>query len=203
LECWLASELRHLRGGKTVFDLRCGTGLLLSHVCAKVDALGIGVDIAAAPRGRSNVNLARADFASLPLRAGSMDAAYSLDALYLADEPVAALTEVRRVLRRGAGLFFTVYTACGPVPGLRSLCADWRPMLREAGFRRWRVRDWSREWRTLTARKHVLRLQHGRRLLRLAGSSARRELAVSRSVLRSKPSSCLQSVRRAEIEAYA
>lgn len=50
--------------------------------------------------------LVRADALHLPLRTGTLDGATGHSFLYLLDDPVAALVEVRRALRPGGGVAF-------------------------------------------------------------------------------------------------
>ncbi|MCU0647091.1 MAG: metalloregulator ArsR/SmtB family transcription factor [Gemmatimonadaceae bacterium] len=95
----------------TVGDLGCGTGALATHLAPFV-AHVIGVDASremlTAARARAhdlrNITFKRGDLEALPLEDASLDLATMLLVLHHVAEPVAALTEVRRVLRPGGRL---------------------------------------------------------------------------------------------------
>lgn len=89
-------------------DLGCGTGDLtarLARHAARVVAVNRSAAMLKAARrrlsGQGNVELYRADLASLPLEDASCDAALLVLALTYLPEPAAALVEAARVLRPG------------------------------------------------------------------------------------------------------
>jgi ubiquinone/menaquinone biosynthesis C-methylase UbiE len=92
----------------TVADLGCGTGSVTAEIAPYVRQV-IGVDNSAAmlkaarsrTAGLHNVDLRLGDLESLPLEAGSADAALLLLALTYVPDPSAVLSEVARVLKRG------------------------------------------------------------------------------------------------------
>jgi SAM-dependent methyltransferase len=95
-----------LAGARSVLDLGCGVGALLSHIRgAAPDALVVGLDrteamVALAPR---RFALVVGDAASLPLGDDSLDAVTMAFMLFHLPEPSDGLAEVARVLRpRGA-----------------------------------------------------------------------------------------------------
>jgi ArsR family transcriptional regulator len=91
----------------TVADLGCGTGQVAAALAPHVRRV-IGVDQSAAmlkaarrrTAGCSNVELHQGRLEALPLEDESVDAALLLLALTYVEEPLAALGEARRVLRR-------------------------------------------------------------------------------------------------------
>lgn len=91
-----------------VADLGCGTGnaaeLLAPHVREVIAVDRSGPMIEAARKrlaALSNVRFVEGDLTAIPLENGSIDAATCSLVLHHVPDPVAALTEVRRVLRPG------------------------------------------------------------------------------------------------------
>jgi len=116
-----------LRPGERVLDVACGTGLVSFAAAVAVKPAGrvVGVDLSermvAAARHRAdahrvdNVAFARGDAERIVAPAASFDAALcALGLMYLPD-PVAALREMRRVLRPGGRVVAAVW-------GERSRC---------------------------------------------------------------------------------
>jgi len=100
--------LPHLRPGMRLLDFGCGTGTTTVGLAAAV-APGevVGLDIGepalalAAERGVGNVRFDSGSVYALPFPDASFDAAFSRSVLEHLAEPLAALREVRRVLKPG------------------------------------------------------------------------------------------------------
>src|SRR5262245_49108904 len=104
--------LPHLRAGMHVLDCGCGPGsvtLGLAHAVAPGSAIGIDLEarqVAAAralatQQGVANVTFGVASIYALPFPEGTFDAVFADNVLWHLREPLAALREMRRVLRRG------------------------------------------------------------------------------------------------------
>jgi len=104
-----------------VADLGCGTGNateLLSPWVDQVTAIDRSEEMLDAAKDRlreagqdaSNVTFLAGDLCNLPMKTGSIDAAACVLVLHHVDDPVAALKEMRRVLRRdnGGGVLLVV-----------------------------------------------------------------------------------------------
>jgi len=99
-----------LRPGERVLDVGVGPGFLAAEMAAEVGADGMvaGIDVSesmlALAKGRdAAIDLRAGSAGSIPYPDTSFDAAVSTQVLeYVADVP-AALTELRRVVRPGAG----------------------------------------------------------------------------------------------------
>ncbi|WP_181686435.1 class I SAM-dependent methyltransferase [Halorhabdus salina] len=148
-----ALERIPVEDGDVVLDLGCGSGYAAR---ALRDAAGAGraygLDGAAqmARNARTytddpRVGFLVGDFESLPFEADSIDHAFSMEAIYYASDPVAALGELRRVLRPGGTFYCAVdYVADNPhtaewddyvdIPMTRWSRAEYREAFREAGF---------------------------------------------------------------------
>lgn len=94
----------------TVADLGCGTGNAAELLAPRVKRV-IAVDFsapmidAAKERlgGAGNIDFVRGDLTRLPIAGASVDAAVCILVLHHLDDPVAAVGEMRRVLRAGGG----------------------------------------------------------------------------------------------------
>jgi SAM-dependent methyltransferase len=112
-EVRIARLLLGLGAGDVVLDLACGPGNFSREFARTVGAEGLVVGVDASPTmlargaadtaraGIANLALIRADATDLPFRDGSFDAACCFAALHLFADPLAALDEMRRVLRPG------------------------------------------------------------------------------------------------------
>lgn len=94
--------------GHRVVDVACGTGVVARATASRVgnDGHVLGIDraaamLAVARRLRPDLEWRRGDATDLPLPDGSVDVALCQAALMFIDEPVAALTEMGRVVRPG------------------------------------------------------------------------------------------------------
>jgi ubiquinone/menaquinone biosynthesis C-methylase UbiE len=110
-ESWAGFLLPHLRPGMRLLDVGCGPGsITLGLAAAVAPGYVAGVDLAlvqveaaraAAEEAGAAVDVAVADAYSLPFPDGTFDAAFAHTVLFHLREPVAALAEMRRVLRPG------------------------------------------------------------------------------------------------------
>jgi SAM-dependent methyltransferase len=95
---------------RQILDVGCGTGTMLSHLASFGKAQGVDIDEEAVgychERGLLDVRLGEA--AKLPFEDGSFDLVTALDVVEHLDDDVAALREMRRVLRPGGHLLVTV-----------------------------------------------------------------------------------------------
>ncbi|WP_239647875.1 class I SAM-dependent methyltransferase [Nocardiopsis ganjiahuensis] len=129
--------------GSALVDLGCGlggpglwlaraTGTRLVGVDWSAAAVGIARERAHAWLPSARVRFRTGTFDATGLDTASADSVISVDALALAPDPHAALTEVRRVLRPGGRLLFTAAEpAAGLGPGGESA---WTEPLRAAGL---------------------------------------------------------------------
>jgi ubiquinone/menaquinone biosynthesis C-methylase UbiE len=114
-----AMEALGLVSGDTVLDIGCGTGQTLLQLAERVGTEGqvIGVDVApllleiARKRTEplSQVRLIQADAQSLDLPSESADAVFSRLGVMTFDDPVAAFTNFRRILRPSGRLAFSCW----------------------------------------------------------------------------------------------
>ena len=104
--------LSHLRAGDRLLDIGCGPGTITVDLAAKVapgDVIGIDVAddvLAEAARtaesaGSQNVSFIRGDAYCVDAAAGTFDVVHAHQVLQHLGDPIAALTEMRRVLRPG------------------------------------------------------------------------------------------------------
>lgn len=95
---------------RQILDVGCGTGTMLTHLAPYGKAQGIDIDEEAVgychERGLLDVRLGAAE--KLPFADGSFDLVTALDVVEHLDDDVAALREMRRVLRPGGELLVTV-----------------------------------------------------------------------------------------------
>ncbi len=104
--------LPHLASGDRLLDVGCGPGTITVDLAARV-APGevVGIDVAdevvaeavraAEEAGCANVTFARGDAYGIEAAAGSFDVVHAHQVLQHLGDPIAALTEMRRVLRPG------------------------------------------------------------------------------------------------------
>lgn len=104
--------------GQQVLDVACGTGIVARVVADRLAGVGqvTGLDlnpsmIKVARRLRPNVDWHEGDATSMPFPDASFDVVLSQAGLMFFPEPVAALREMRRVLRTGGRLAVQVWGA--------------------------------------------------------------------------------------------
>ncbi|MBI2761116.1 MAG: methyltransferase domain-containing protein [Chloroflexi bacterium] len=174
--------LPHLRPGMRLLDAGCGGGSItvgLAGVVAPGEVVGLDQEqhrldqalALAAERGLSNVRFEHGDIYALPFPDGSFDAAFAHHILQHLHDPLAALLELRRVLRPGGVIGIrdpdegaTLIAPMTPaLEELRTLelrlrahyqtspfyARDQRRLLREAGFARSEARAVARSAGTL------------------------------------------------------
>ncbi|MGV9800915.1 methyltransferase domain-containing protein [Mycobacterium sp. NPDC003449] len=123
-------EWLDIPAGGIALDVGSGPGNITAALAraAGLDGVALGVDISEpmleravkAEAGRQ-VGFLRADAQRLPFRDESFDAVISLAVLQLIPDPVAALSEMVRVLRGGRRIAVMVPTASGAAAGLKFL----------------------------------------------------------------------------------
>jgi ubiquinone/menaquinone biosynthesis C-methylase UbiE len=145
---------RHFPAGPAPLVLDLGTGPAVSIVAmhaARPDARFVGLDVSAgmlvqAQRrlrreagtrpALAETPLVRADAAALPFANASFEAVTGHSFLYLLDDPVATLREVRRVLRPGGlAIFMEPHDAPANVASLLRQARHVRYMVTMAGWR--------------------------------------------------------------------
>ncbi len=108
----MALEMMRIREGDQVIDVGCGTGNYTRHLAqAAGEGLTVGLDAsetmlaAAAARGdRKNLAYLRGDACALPFEDETFDVACSVGVIHMVEEPLAALSEMARVLAPGGRL---------------------------------------------------------------------------------------------------
>lgn len=123
------AELLELRSGATVLDIGCGPGNFTGWFGDTVGEHGLAVGLDASEQmldrairdnGGVSVEYIRGDAESLPFADDVADAVSCLAALYLINDPRAAVNEMLRVLKPGGRL--VILTSLGPpVAPLRRL----------------------------------------------------------------------------------
>ncbi|HSV59012.1 MAG TPA: methyltransferase domain-containing protein [Variovorax sp.] len=123
-------EAANIGPGQRVLDVACGTGALTLAVAGRVRPGGtvLGLDanpemLAVARRKNADIEWHQGRAESLPFADGSFDAAVSQFGLMFFDDRVAALHEMRRVLRPGGCLAVAVCDALDQSPGYAALAA--------------------------------------------------------------------------------
>ena len=170
----------------TLLDLGCGMGLFGAWMAEQLGADLIGIDfspvaISLARRFASQVEITRktfmvGSFDSIRLDDCSVAATFSLDALYLSEDPVVALREVHRVMMPGSPLLFTYFVE----PQVKH---DWALLARNTGFDNVSVTDVTRVWREHMQKKHLRRWARRQEIRKKLGPGADSELSVTTSML--------------------
>jgi SAM-dependent methyltransferase len=155
LHARLRDALADIRG--RVLDAGCGTGGFLAMLRTQrpdLTRFGLEWDDTAAPRARtkSGASVTRGSVNALPFADDAFDAAVSADVLcHAAVDPLASLSELKRVLRPGGRLVINMpayqwmlSAHDRRVHNIRRLTAPaTAAMLRQAGFHRVHARYWN------------------------------------------------------------
>jgi SAM-dependent methyltransferase len=169
-----------------LIDIGCGTGAATRFVTNELGVCAVGIDFSkraieiASHVPNTSTQFIVSDLQTMPVRPSFFHAAYSLDALYLAQDEQLALNEISRVLAAGAPLLFTFYC---DYESCQSILKNWQQMLARAGFDVERISDRSEEWRKLMRQKHEKRLTMRDDLLAQDGQDINAELQVSLAML--------------------
>ena len=97
----------HLRPGLTLLDVGCGPGTITTDFAARLSPARVcGIDpsadvVSAAQRDHPGIEFATGDVYSMPFDDGSWDVVHAHQVLQHLPDPVAALKEMRRVVRPG------------------------------------------------------------------------------------------------------
>ncbi len=123
-------DAANIMSGQRVLDVACGTGALTVAVAERVSKSGavVGLDanpemLTVARRKHAHIEWRGGRAESLPFADASFDAVVSQFGLMFFDDRVAALREMRRVLRPGGHLAVAVCDALERSPGYASLAA--------------------------------------------------------------------------------
>jgi len=179
LERRALAAVRRLPGG--MVDLGCGTGGLGRRIARRIGSPLVGVDVAISG-GAAREGFIVGDMHDLPLSDSTFSLAIANDVLHLVEEPVLALRETHRVLAPQATLIGSLYRYGGSV-GRGRTREQWERVFGDAGFRRPRLFDVTREWRAVMTAKHQARWSHRESLVRRFGPEAALHCDVSRQML--------------------
>jgi SAM-dependent methyltransferase len=115
----------HRARARRILDVGCGEGVLTTAVrhVGVLDTRIVGVDASATMLRRHPGPKVRGTATALPFRDCAFDAVVAVNVLYYVTDPVAAIGEAYRVLRR-AGLFIAATTSRHDSPELAHV---WRP----------------------------------------------------------------------------
>jgi arsenite methyltransferase len=139
--------------GEIVLDLGCGSGYA-ARAMREAGGAGRAYGLDGSPEMASNareytddpgVDFLVGDFEHLPFESNSVDHVFSMEAFYYASDPMAALEEIRRVLRSGGTFYCAVdfhddnphtveWTEYVDVEMTRWSREEYRERFREAGF---------------------------------------------------------------------
>lgn len=127
---WLLQSIQHQQEVSAALDVGCGSGAMTVELAerlpfAEVDAIDISLgmlEVAMEAHEHPRVSYYEGDAEALPFEEKSFDLLYSNFMLQWCPDPVRALTDMRRVLRRGGQLVLSA-----PGAGtLNELAAAWR-----------------------------------------------------------------------------
>jgi SAM-dependent methyltransferase/DNA-binding transcriptional ArsR family regulator len=154
----LGGLLALLPEGLVIGDLGCGTGVVAAELAAfasRVIAVDESQEMLSAARERlegcGNVELRRGSLESLPLEAGTLDAAVMSRVLHYVADPVRVLHEARRVLRPDGRLVVIDMVEHGRGEYREHMGHVWQ------GFTEAQLRDWLDEAGFTRIRWHALR----------------------------------------------
>jgi SAM-dependent methyltransferase len=116
----IVSAQAFIHGGDSVLHLGCGDGYLDSYLCSRFKSV-VGVDInylelqSALARDVPGAEYVLIDGFVLPFQSGAFDEIVSIDVLEHAEDDVALVKEMSRVLRQGGWLTISVPNARYPL----------------------------------------------------------------------------------------
>lgn len=186
------------RGG-VVLDLGCGAGGYGAWLARRLAGATVGID-ASLQAARQAMQrhpagaFIQADACRLPLAAGCIPAAVSLDVLHCIDRPERLFEELARVLRPGGRAVMTALATDGPSEPAQAQAGTWRALAQRAGLHERACEDATLPWR------HYMTARHTARLAQPGGWGAE-DLAVSRAMLTSVISRTLRICLRLEVRA--
>ena len=146
-----------IESGQRILDLGCGNGWATRWLAEKTGPKGhaTGIDLSAKMIARAQglqnnppqVAFQQGSFSALPFQDGAFEHAFSMEALYYADDLAEALTEVFRVLSQGGSLcvctdFFEENPYCLDWPEMMQIpmqllsTQGWIAAFKQAGFQR-------------------------------------------------------------------
>ena len=123
------ADFAGVEAGQRVLDVGCGPGILTRELVARLGAEAVTAAdpsesfVDAARRTLPGVRVVRASAEELPFEEGEFDAAIAQLVVHHMADPVAGLTQMRRVTRRGGTVAACVWDLAG---GQAPLSAFWR-----------------------------------------------------------------------------
>jgi ubiquinone/menaquinone biosynthesis C-methylase UbiE len=128
--------LAELPPGARILDLGCGDGSHMGLLASGGTTFGVDVSLPLLKRARSAAPVAAGAGERLPFRDQSFDFVYVSHVLHHAEDHVAALREMYRVLRPGGVLFLTETCEDNPLMRLaRTLRPEWESVPVRSRFR--------------------------------------------------------------------
>jgi ubiquinone/menaquinone biosynthesis C-methylase UbiE len=126
----IVTEAAHVQPGQRILDVGCRTGYLAREARYKVEKSGsvVGVDanaamLAVASKITPDVEFRMASPEALPFEDGSFDAVMNQFGLAYLNDRVAAMLEMKRVLKRGGSLVVAAWEELENVPAYAMLIA--------------------------------------------------------------------------------
>jgi ubiquinone/menaquinone biosynthesis C-methylase UbiE len=199
---------------RTLLDLGCGFGGLGRWLAKKLNLNLIGIDFsqvaiekacdALGELDKNKIRFKVADFSATNLVSESLSAAISIDAVYLAANPLTALMEIHRILLPGSPFIFTIYVESleKGSEDLEVIQPNWCKLLAESGFTLIKYKDVTVRWRKQMRQKHERRWIERQQIRNELGRLGEAELSVSAAMLGIQGcQSFLESVFRFEVVA--
>jgi SAM-dependent methyltransferase len=127
LNPWLEDRLWKLGADGPVLDLGCGRGYWLERIGgAGLAVVGVEPDVERARLGAVHAPVAAGDGTRLPIASASLGLVWCIHVLHHLPDPVAALAEIRRVLRPDGHLILAETVDDNPIVRLgRRIHPEW------------------------------------------------------------------------------